>query len=68
MMLSVLLFSTCTEKAARVQEEELPEAEAALPSSAEEPSEKTPSSAELDFPDVHGEAEKIDVFGDDELS
>ena len=37
MMLSVLLFSTCTEKAARVQEEELPEAEAALPSSTEEP-------------------------------
>ena len=36
MMLSVLLFSTCTDKAARVQEEELPEAEAALPPSAEE--------------------------------
>ena len=37
MMLSVLLFSTCTDKAARVQEEELPEAEAALPPSAEVP-------------------------------
>lgn len=29
---------------------------------------EAPASAELDFPDVHGEAEKIDVFGDDELS
>jgi len=37
MMLSVLLFSTCIDKAARIQEEELPEAEAALPPSAEEP-------------------------------
>ena len=37
MMLSVLLFSACTDKAARVQKEELPEPEAALPSSTEEP-------------------------------
>lgn len=36
MMLSVLLFSTCTDEMAQVQEEKLPEAEAALPSSAKE--------------------------------
>ena len=36
MMLSVLLFSTYTDEMAQVQEEKLPEAEAALPSSAEE--------------------------------
>ena len=41
---------------------------AKAPSSAVELPEQAPSSAELDFPDVHGEAEKIDVFGDDELS
>ena len=41
---------------------------AKAPSSAVELPEKAPSSTELDFPDVHGEAEKIDVFGDDELS
>ena len=32
----------------------------------EKEEESSQESAELDFPDVHGEAEKIDVFGDDE--
>ena len=53
MVLSVLLFSTYTDEAARVQEEELPEAEAALPPSAEEPlqSEGTAVADEAAVPD-----------------
>ena len=34
----------------------------------EKPKEEgAPENPELDFPDVHGEAEKIDVFGDNDL-
>ncbi|MBO4928744.1 MAG: hypothetical protein J5379_10940 [Clostridiales bacterium] len=56
-----------------VQEKEEPaESETKKPdegerTEAEKPDEGGPPEAELDFPDVHGEAEKIDVFGDDDL-
>ncbi|MBR5936794.1 MAG: hypothetical protein IKZ90_00805 [Clostridiales bacterium] len=48
------------------KEETPSEVEEKLPEDAPVKEEATQESAELDFPDVHGEAEKIDVFGDDE--
>ena len=51
----------------KTEVEEAPsEVEEKLPEDAPVKEEATQESAELDFPDVHGEAEKIDVFGDDE--
>jgi hypothetical protein len=51
----------------KAETEEAPSAvEEKLPEDAPVKEEAAPENAELDFPDVHGEAEKIDVFGDDE--
>ena len=54
------------EEKAEGKEETPSEVEEKLPEDAPVKEEATQESAELDFPDVHGEAEKIDVFGDDE--
>ena len=54
------------EEKAEGEEEAPSEVEEKLPEDAPVKEETAPESAELDFPDVHGEAEKIDVFGDDE--